>query len=166
MKKTLLFFFVALLLGTAMQAQKPKLGHINSEEMMQIMPGRDTAQAVLEREMQDLQNTLADMQKELETRYTDYMNRKEGFSELIRNTKEKELQDMNSRVQEFAKNAERQMQERQAELIKPIVDRLKQAIADVAKEHGYSYIFDIQTLLYYEDSDDVMPFVKQKLGLK
>ena len=161
-------FFLVLLVACVfgVQAQKTKIGHINSEELMQIMPGRDTAQAALENEMKSLESTLKDMQTELENRYTDYMQRKDGFSELIRQTKEKELQDMNARVQEFQKNAEKQLQERQAELIKPIVDRLKQAINDVAKENGFSYVFDDQVLLYSEEADDITALVKKKLGIK
>ena len=61
------------------------------------------------------------------------------------------------------------MQERQSELMKPLVDRAKKAIEEVAKENGYSYIFDTSTgvgaLLYTPESDDIMPLVKKKLGI-
>ena len=60
------------------------------------------------------------------------------------------------------------LEERQEALLKPIVDRAKKAIEEVGKENGYTYIFDsgIGTVLYSQDSDDIMPLVKKKLGLK
>jgi len=169
MKKILTILFVALVaFGGSAMAQKPiKLGHINSNELMQIMPGRDSAQAVLQKEMEDLETTLKQMSTELETRYNDYLAKQDAMSDLIKQTKQRELQDMQARAQEFQKNAEQQLQERQSELLKPIVDRARKAIEDVAKENGYTYVFDsgIGTLLYSPESDDLMPLVKKKLGI-
>lgn len=169
MKKSLFVLLIAAMAccGTAMAQKSIKLGHINSNELMQIMPGRDSAQTVLQNEMTDLENTLKSMQTELETRYNEYMAKQDAMSDLIKQTKQRELQDMQSRAQEFQKNAEQQLQDRQSELLKPIIDRARKAIEDVAKENGYTYIFDsgIGTLLYSQDSDDIMPLVKKKLGI-
>ena len=169
MKKSLFVLLIAAMAccGTAMAQKSIKLGHINSNELMQIMPGRDSAQTVLQNEMTDLENTLKSMQTELETRYNEYMAKQDAMSDLIKQTKQRELQDMQSRAQEFQKNAEQQLQDRQSELLNPIIDRARKAIEDVAKENGYTYIFDsgIGTLLYSQDSDDIMPLVKKKLGI-
>lgn len=170
MKKTLIVLLIALFAtGTSAIAQKNvKLGHINSNELMQIMPGRDSAQTVLEKEVSDLEQTLKSMQDELEKRYNEYQSGQAGWSDLIKQTKQSELQDMSVRIEQFQKNAQQQLQTREAEVLKPIIDRAKKAIEDVAKENGYTYIFDagVGILLYSQDSDDIMPMVKKKLGLK
>lgn len=142
-----------------------KLGHINSQELMQIMPGRDTVQTILQKEVADLEATLKTMYAEYETRSNDYVQNQAGWTDLIRQTKQREIQDMQARIQEFQQNAQTKMQEREAELTKPIIDRAKKAIEDVAREGNYTYIFDGATLLYSQDSEDVMPQVKKKLGL-
>ena len=169
MKKVLVAFAVCLLAfgGSAMAQKNLKFGHINSTELMQIMPGRDSAQAILQNEYADIENTLKSMQSELETRYNDYMQNQQGWTELIRQTKQREIQDMGTRIQEFQENAQKQLQEREAELLKPIIDRAKKAIEDVAREGGYTYILDSGTgaLLYSQDSEDIMPQVKRKLGI-
>ena len=154
--------------GSAMAQKNAKIGHINSNDLMQIMPGRDSAQTVLQGEVTELEETLKSMQAEAEKRYNDYVANQAGWTELIRQTKQREIQDMASRIEEFQQNAQKQLQEREAELLKPIIDRAKKAIADVAKEGGYTYILDASstTLLYSQDSDDIMPQVKKKLGLK
>jgi outer membrane protein len=170
MKKSLIAIMVCLLAfgGSTMAQKNTKFGHINSNDLMQIMPGRDSAQTVLQGEVAELEETLKSMQAEAEKRYNDYVANQAGWTELIRQTKQREIQDMAARIEEFQQNAQKQLQEREAELLKPIIDRAKKAIADVAKEGGYTYIFDTGTaaILYDEGGDDIMPQVKKKLGLK
>ena len=66
MKKSLIVVVMAMLAfgGSAMAQKNIKLGHINSNDLMQIMPGRDSAQAALQKEVEDLQAEFAAMQKE------------------------------------------------------------------------------------------------------
>lgn len=167
MKKSLIAIAICLFaLGSSAMAQKNvKLGHINSQELMQIMPGRDSIQSVLQKEVAELESTLKTMYAEYESRSNDYMQNQSGWTELIRQTKQREIQDMETRIREFQQNAQTKMQEREAELTKPIIDRAKKAIEDVAREGNYTYVFDGATLLYSQDSEDIMPQVKKKLGL-
>ena len=170
MKKGFIVVLIALLAfaGSAMAQKNIKLGHINSNDLMQIMPGRDTATALLQKEVEDLQAEMEAMEKEYETRVNDYLAKKDQLSELIRKTKESDIQAMGARIEEFQANAQKLLEERQEALLKPIVDRAKAAIEEVGKENGYTYIFDagVGTVLYSQDSDDIMPLVKKKLGLK
>lgn len=170
MKKSLILLFAAMLAFSASAfAQKTvKLGHINSSDLMQIMPGKDSAQAAFEAEVKILEGELKAMQDELEKKLNDYQERKSQMTELIRTTKEQELNDLNQRIQIYQQNAQKKLQEKEAELLQPIIDRAKQAISDVAKENGYTYIFDTSAgaVLYQQDSDDILNLVKKKLGLK
>lgn len=169
MKKAFIVALVAMLGfgGNAMAQKNIKLGHINSNELMQIMPGRDSAQAALQKEVEELQADMEAMKKEYETKVNDYMAKRDQLSELIRKSKESDLQAMGSRIEEFQQNAQKLLEERQEALLKPIVDRAKKAIEEVGKENGYTYIFDagVGAVLYSQDSDDIMPLVKKKLGL-
>ena len=154
--------------GSAMAQKNIKLGHINSNDLMQIMPGRDTAMALLQKEVEDLQAEMEAMKKEYETQVNNYLAKKDQLSELIRKSKESDIQKMAERIETFQTNAQKLLEDRQEELLKPIVDRANAAIEEVGKENGYTYIFDagVGTLLYSQDSDDIMPLVKKKLGLK
>ena len=167
MKKGFIAVMIALLAfgGSAMAQKNIKLGHINSNELMQIMPGRDSAQAALQKDVEDLQAEMETMKKEYENRVNDYLAKKDQLSELIRKTKESDLQAMGARIEEFQQNAQKQLEERQEALLKPIIDRAKKAIEDVAREGNYTYIFDGAGLLYSNDSEDIMPLVKKKLGI-
>ncbi len=170
MKKGFIVVLVALFAfgGNAMAQKNIKLGYINSNELMEIMPGRDTAMAQLQKDVEDAQAELEAMGKEYETKVNEYMAKRDQLSELIRKTKESDLQAMSARIEEFRSNAKGLLEKRQEELLKPIVDRAKAAIEEVGKENGYTYIFDagVGAILYSQDSDDIMPLVKKKLGLK
>lgn len=170
MKKSLVLLFAAMFaFGTAAFAQKSvKLGHINSTDLMQIMPGKDSAQAAFEAEVKIVEGELKAMQEELQAKYNDYQERRAQMTDLIRTTKEQEIRDLDTRIQTYQQNAQQKLREKETELLQPIIDRAKQAIADVAKENGYTYIFDTSagTLLYQQDSDDILALVKKKLGLK
>lgn len=169
MKKSLILLIVALFaFGSATYAQKSiKLGHINSSDLMQIMPGKDSAQAAFQAEMDALDAQLKAMQDELQKKYNDYMDKKSQMSDLIRQTKEQEITELSQRIDDYRQRAQQQLQDKEKELLQPIIDRAKQAIAEVARENGYTYIFDTSagTLLYQQDSDDILPLVKKKLGL-
>lgn len=170
MKKTLIvvLFAMVAMCSTAMAQKTVKLGHINSSELMQIMPGKDSVQTVLKNEVEELQNTMKAMESEFQQRLNEFQEKQAQWSDLIKQTKQRELQDMQQRAQEFEQNAQEQLQARQQELLQPIIDKAKKAIEDVAKEGGYTYVFDSSTgtLLYQQDSDDLLPLVKKKLGLK
>ena len=148
--------------------QKAKFAHLNSSDLMQVMPGRDTAQQVL----QNLQTQLED---EFKTMATEYQNKVEQFqkdqatmSQAMQQTKMQELEDMKKRIESFQEQAQTELQEKQEELLKPLIDKAKAAIDKVAKENGYSYVFDTAqgVVLYSEGGDDIIELVKKELGIK
>ena len=78
------------------------------------------------------------------------------------------LQEMQQRIQQFQQTAEQDVQKQRVEIFKPILDKANKAIADIAKENGFTYILDITqgAVIYHaETSIDILPQVKQKLGL-
>ena len=73
---------------------------------------------------------------------------------------------MYARLQEFASNSEQELQSKQLELLKPFQDNLLEAIKKVAENGKYTYVFDISTLAFSSDSDDLTAAVKTQLGIK
>lgn len=147
---------------------KPKLGHINSNDLLEKIPGRDSAKTKLEKYAKDVQSQFKGMQGELESKYNDYQANEKNMTELIKKTKMDELKDLQDRIDNFQKSAQDDMQKKENDLLKPIIDKAKKAIEDVAKENKYTYIFDSASgiLLYTDPGDDILPLVKAKLGLK
>jgi outer membrane protein len=169
MKKVLLALIVVAFSTFTFAQTGLKIGHINSQELLQAMPESDSAQSKLEKAAKELQTQLETMQVEFNNKYQDYLAKKDTYSELIRQTKETELQEMNQRIQQFQQTAEQDIQKQRTETFKPILDKANKAIADVGKENGFTYILDLSagTVIYHaENSIDVLPLAKTKLGLK
>lgn len=145
-----------------------KLGYIDSNELLDMMPQTDSVKNVLQAYGKTLENQLQAMYGEYQTKIQDYQANSRTMSDIIRQTKEKEIADLETRIQTFQQQADTDLQNKQVELLQPLLDKAKNAINTVAKENGYTYIFDVGTgaFLFYEKGDNIMPLVKAKLGLK
>jgi outer membrane protein len=110
------------------------------------------------------------MSVELNTKNDAYQKESKNLSDIVKQTKEQELTDMNKRIQDFQTNAQTQLQNKQSEVFQPIYTKVDKAIKDVGKENGFFYVFDVAkgALLYFDESKsiNVLSLVKTKLGLK
>ncbi len=170
MKNSLKLFFISALLIAVpvISAQAQKFGHINSSRLLSIMPEREAAQAQLQREAQKLGDELEKLQVEYNNKLQTFIEAQDTLSNVVRQLRERELRELQSRIQEFQVGAQEDLQQREMELIQPIFDKIEKTIAEVALEKGYIYVFDIDanSILYFSDeSEDILPFVRQKLGL-
>lgn len=145
-----------------------KLGYIDSNELLEMMPGKDSIQTALQNYGKSLETQLQAMYGEYQTKVQDYQANRNTMSDIIRQTKEKELADLETRIQSFQEQADADLQKKQVEMLQPLLDKAKNAIEAVARENGYTYIFDVGTgaFLFFEKGDNIMPMVKTKLGLK
>jgi outer membrane protein len=161
---------VASLTGQNVLAQSYKFAHINSDELIKAMPEYDSATVKLEKTRKDLVNALELMQVELNNKADAFNKESKTLTEIVRQTKEQELQDMQKRIQEFQTNAQTQLQDQQVSLFQPIYNKADKAIKEVGKEGGYTYVFDIAKgqVLYFDEtkSTNIIALVKTKLGLK
>jgi outer membrane protein len=159
------------IIGQDINAQNFKFGHINSDELIQALPDYDSATTKLEKFRQDLINALELMQVELNNKNEAYSKDAKNLTEIVRQTKEQEIMDMDRRIREFQASAQQQLQEKQAELFQPIMAKIDKAIKDVGKENGFVYIYTVgqgSSLVYYDEtkSTNIMPLAKAKLGIK
>ncbi len=146
---------------------KLKIGYIDSNELLIAMPERDSAKVNIENYAKSLEKQLGAMSSEFEKKYKEYTDNQITYSELIRSTKQLELQEMKNRIENFQQQAQQDLENKESELLNPIVQKAKKAIEDVAKENGFTYILDVASgsLLFYEGGENILPMVKKKLGL-
>jgi outer membrane protein len=150
------------------QAQKNvKLGHVDFGKIIEQMPGQDTVKKAMDNYTKTLRDQLQVMQTELETKYTDYLNNQATLSAIIKQTKEKEISDLQDRIQAFQQQAQQDLSDQETKLTTPFIEKAKKAINEVAKENGFTYIFNNVEgfLLYTDGGEDVTPLVKKKLGI-
>lgn len=164
-----LFLGVALFMMSGVVNAQVKIAHVNTAEILDAMPDKAKAEKSLEKYYGELQNQLEAMAKEYQTKMQDYEANQATMSNLVKQSKEKEIVDLQTRIQQFQVNAEQEFEAKRAELLKPILDKIQTAINTVGKEKGYTYILDLATgatVYVGADAVDATKDVKAKLGLK
>lgn len=157
-----------LAMPTTLSAQN-KFGHINAQELLIALPGYKTAETQLQSFAKKLQDAYTKMQDDYNKLMAEYekMNADKATPKSLLEAKIGEIVDLEKRMQKLELSSEQQLMEKQAELLKPLEDQIMGAIKAVAKEGGYTYVFDssVGNLLYSPDGDNIMPLVKKKLGI-
>ena len=158
MKNTIkVFVLVALTLAAMSVSAQVKLGHIETQKLIQAMPEWTAAQKTFEEEQKKVNTELNSLREQFKT-----------YSEAMRATTEEELQGLQQRIQRFQETAMAQLEKTQNDLMQPVMEKALNAIKEVGKENGFTYIFDMNAGILYaaENSQDVLPLVKKKLGLQ
>lgn len=162
-----------LIIPMGVFAQNLKFGHLISQEVIVAMPEYTKAREDLEALNKRLSAELERTEQEFQTKYQTFQQEMQGDNPLpanIAERRQKELQDLAQRNQEFQQDAYQQMEKAQQELMVPIYQKLDTAIKSVGQEEGVIYVFDLsRTAIPYINegqSTDVTAKVKTKLGIK
>ena len=144
-----------------------KIAHVNLDSLISIMPESKTAQQAVQDYAKQLEVQVTAMQTELQGKYETYQKDGANMAPIVKESKEKELNDLNQRIQDFQQQAQADYQKKSAELSKPVYEKAKKAIDQVAKDNGYKYVLDTSTgiVIYNEPADDIIGLVIKKLGI-
>ena len=169
MKNTIkVFVLVALTLAAMSVSAQVKLGHIETQKLIQAMPEWTAAQKTFEEEQKKVNTELNGLREQFQTKLAEYSEKMKTYSEAMRATTEEELQGLQQRIQRFQETAMAQLEKTQNDLMQPVMEKALNAIKEVGKENGFTYIFDMNAGILYaaENSQAVLPLVKKKLGLQ
>lgn len=168
LNKIILLLAVVMIAGTAGAQTDAKLGYVNSGKLLEKIPGRDTLEQELKEYRKGLEDQVQSMVVEYRSKLQNYQENMDSMSDLIRQSKESELQELEQRIQNFRQTADADLQNKQSELFNPLLEKAQKAIEKVAEDHGYTYVFDVSmgTLLYYEKGDNLQDLVEKELGIE
>ena len=168
MKRIVIVLFALFCFVGIKESAAQKFGHVNFTELYRQVPGHDVAQAEYESYVMEIKQQMEAMENELQQKYVEFTTNSASMTPLIKTAKERELQDLNMRYEEFRSSISTDLSAKDAELSEPLITKAKNAVEDVAKEHGYTYIFNSSDglVLYATPSDDVMDLVLKKMGVK
>lgn len=162
-----LVIVTVVFVASSLTSNAQKIAHIDLDSLISIMPESKTAQQSVQDYAKQLEQQVVAMQTELQTKYEEYQTKNKDWAEVVRASKEKELNDLNQRIQDFQAQAQTDYQKKSAELSKPVYDKAKVAIDEVAKANAYKYVLDTSAgmVIYHEASDDIIGLVIKKLGI-
>ncbi|HBZ35097.1 MAG TPA: OmpH family outer membrane protein [Bacteroidales bacterium] len=167
-KPLLLLFALSSSIGTFAQTSL-KIGRINSEELIALMPERDSALVKLDKLSKELQENIEAIQNEFQTKYATYQQKQATWTAALLETKQRELEDLQNRFQQLQQTAPQDFQAEQQKLLTPVYQKANETIKALGKENGCSFVFDLATgaFPYFDESQsiDLLPLARKKLGI-
>ena len=124
-------------------AQSPKLAYVDSRAILDAAPGRVEAEAQLQKEGSAMQVTLAKLNDGYVAMMSEYTKLPATTAQVDRDKRAKTIQDKQAELQQKQQEFQDQYNQRQAELLQPILDQIKIALEDLRVEGSYTMIFDI-----------------------
>ena len=164
MKKLSVLFAAVMMLVTAGAVNAQKVASMDYETVLAAMPETKKMTTDLDTfsktKGDELQKQAEAFQKEVQQYQADGAK----MTEAQRSAKEGELQKKQQNLQQLQQTAQNDLAQRRDAAVKPIIDKLNNAVAKVAKANGFDFIID-STALIYKGGPDATPLVKKELGL-
>ncbi|MEO7962688.1 MAG: OmpH family outer membrane protein [Gemmatimonadaceae bacterium] len=120
-----------------------KFAFIDSRVVLDKAPGRAAAESTFQKEDDVAQSKIKRMQDTLQAMVSAYQKSQGTLTPVTKELREKEINDKQQSYQTAAQLLDAQMQQRQGELVQPMMAQIRQTLEAIRKEDGYSFIFDV-----------------------
>ncbi|MNX48648.1 periplasmic chaperone [compost metagenome] len=161
--KTLLIAAILILGASNTMNAQAKVAHVDVSEIMSKMPAMLDAQNQLQKLSATYDAEYKKMIDEYQTKIKKYEAEAATVTEAINGERSKEVQDMQGRITSYRDNAQKELQQKDSDIVKPIMEKVKASIQKVGKAKGYQYVLDGSTLIL-ADGPNITADVKKDLG--
>lgn len=165
--KTILFATVLSLGVWGFAQAQSKVAHINSTELIQAMPEMKSAQAQMEKLGKTYEADIKSMATELDNKIKQYDAEAATQTNEENGKRAQELQTIENNIRQYQAQAQRDLQQKELDLLQPITEKAKAAILKVAKAQGYQYVLDSSqgNGVIMAEGKDLLDDVKKELGI-
>jgi len=146
MKKNLLISLFLIFVTTSFSQ---KIGYVHQDSVLINMPEMISAQNDLNTFLTQVQNELLSMQQDYQTKVAAFNNSVDSLSTVVKNNKIAEIQNLETRIQEFQVQAQTEYLQKQKDLLIPIQNKFDDAIEQVRTSGGYDVIMNISADILY-----------------
>ncbi|HRI23585.1 MAG TPA: OmpH family outer membrane protein [Ferruginibacter sp.] len=159
---------LVLILGVLGASAQTKIGYINTDELISLMPEAARVDSQLREYQLSLQQMGQTLQIDADKKRDDFFKDSATLSETMKQVRREELVKLYTRLQDYEQEAQQKASQFAQTKIGPVREKALEAIKTVAKEKGYTYVLDESSnaLLVAPPGDDLLPAVKAKLGIK
>jgi outer membrane protein len=165
-KYVMLIALFSLCFGVSAQAQTPKFGHINVEDVFNLMPERDSAFTKYQVYYADIEDTYASINQEYQAKLTEYQQKQATWSAVVLETKTQELVSFQQRLEQYPQIAQEDLEQQRNTLFMPLYNKINEAIKKVGKELGLIYVFNSAGMPYIDENQSMHLLDKVKAELK
>ncbi|HET8712692.1 MAG TPA: OmpH family outer membrane protein [Gemmatimonadales bacterium] len=123
-------------------SQPTKIAFINSREILQRTPGYAVAESTYLKEVEGFRTEVQKLQQQLDSAVQAFDQQSIALSPAARQTKQRELQQMQQRMEQRTNELQDRARQREQELLQPIQARVQQVIQGLRAELNYALILD------------------------
>ncbi len=145
-------FVMALAAFATLTVSAQTLGKVNFNELVMLMPEMDTAREAINASQKEAEETYSAMVEEYQGKMSQYQQKQASWTAAIRESKERELMEIQNRIQEFQQSISQELQQQQAQLTAPIQEKAAKAVNEIAKAKGITVLFDSTQALYFDET--------------
>jgi outer membrane protein len=160
-------FVIALAALATLTASAQTFGRVNFQELLMLAPEMDAAREAIAASQKEAEETYSAMVEEYQGKLTQYQQKQATWTAAIRESKERELMEIQNRIQEFQQSISQELQQQQNQLTAPIQEKVSKAITDIAKAKGLTAVFDLSQALYLDETKviDLTPDARKALNI-
>ena len=166
MKKILLIAAMAVM-SVAASAQNFKWAYVDFNELIMLMPEMDEARATLDENQKTNEEILVAMYDEYQTKMQQYQQKAETWTPAIRESKEREIMEIQSRFEQTQQSLQMELQQLQQSLQAPIYEKAQNTVNELAKAQGIAFVFEKSSMLYVDPAQgvDLTPEARTALNI-
>nr|WP_315162797.1 OmpH family outer membrane protein [uncultured Flavobacterium sp.] len=161
--KTLLIAAILILGASQTISAQAKTAHVDVSEIMSKMPAMLDAQKQLDKLSTTYDADYKKMVTEYQAKLAQYEKEAATVTEVVNGERSKEVQEMQKRIVDYRDNAQKELQQKESDIVKPLMEKVRASIQKVGKAKGFQYVLDGSTLLL-ADGPNLTVDVKKDLG--
>jgi outer membrane protein len=142
--------------------------YVRGQVILQAAPGAAEAARTFERELADMRTELQEQAAIVDSMLQDYQRQEVLLSPQAKETKQQEILDRRNRLQQRQGEMDTQAQQRQQELLGPILEQVGNVIEQIRSENRYSIVLDAskEGLVAADTALDITDAVLERLGVE
>lgn len=160
-------FVIALAAFATLTVSAQTIGKVNFSELVMLMPEMDAARETIAASQKEADETYSAMLEEYQGKMSQYQQKQSTWTAAIKESKERELMEIQNRIQEFQQSISQELQQQQNQLMAPLYDKAQEAVKKLAKAQGITAVFDQSSALYFDESSvlDLTSAARKELGI-
>ncbi len=165
--KTILVALTLFVGATSFMNAQTKIAHINAQELIEAMPEYKAAQTSLEKVQKSYDTEIKAMMKELDTKAKLYDSEANTKTDEENQKRVEEIGGMQNNIQAYRQQALQDLEQKRADVFKPILEKAQSTIQKVGRAQGFQYVLDstMGSGIILADGKDLMADVKKELGI-
>ena len=163
--KRIILIAAAAFVSLAASAQDFKFGYVDFTEVIQLMPEMDSARVQIDAASAEAQETYQAMVEEFQSKYQQFEQKQASWTPAIRDSKMKELQEIEARFQESQQIFQQELQQMQQMLQAPVYEKAQTTVTEIAKAKGLAFVFEETQMLYIDPAQGVNLTVEARAAL-